>query len=78
MGLLWNDRNRSEGAYAPEKLHMLACSGCGYSRTERFADFHDYPLLLIKTHTGEWKFVENTGFNILKPRTDSTTIAGME
>lgn len=75
---MWNQRIRSENAYASERMHMMICTLCGYSRTERFVDIEVYPLLAQYDNDNKLTLRLNDGKDILSRQIDAATIAGAE
>lgn len=78
MGLLWNNRKRSENAYSPELVHQLICVNCGFSRTERFIDLNSYPVLIQYNKNGILEFILNDEKDTLTRIVDAATIATSE
>ena len=78
MALLWAERKRSEGAYAPDRMHRLICKNCGFGRTERFIEPKAYPLLVTTAPDIGYLFVDNPALDILKRSIEPTNIGMME
>lgn len=76
MALFWQERKRSEGAYAPERMHNLVCSSCGYGRTERFINADEYPLLIVPAEGKGLQLVNNNSKDGLPSRPIDPTVIG--